>query len=395
MINSLLRLLRVDPGFRTDHALTMRISLPEDKYPNDRTDLTLGFYRRLIERVESLPGVASAGLTSALPLTNSGWSKLFSVEGRPAPKSLDEVPVMQFRKISGDYFKTLAIPLVKGRYLNRGDMRDALPAAVINEALARLYFPNEDPVGKRVWLGPPEELIPSDMVPASMDLKGFRFTRWTIVGVVKDVLYDGLNQQGKPEIYMPNEQEDNNKIPDASRGMYLAVHTTADPLSLAPAVRRQVFELDKEQPVTEVATMERLVAASLSQSRLSALLLAIFGAVALVLAAVGVYGVMSYAVTERVREIGVRMALGATRRDVLRMVVSRGMILAGAGVLIGLAGALIATRLMKTLLFNVSATDPLTFAVVASLLTAVALLACYIPARRAMKVDPMIALRCE
>src|SRR5262249_8652731 len=193
MINSLLRLLRVDPGFRTDNLLTMRISLPEDKYPGNRPDLILGFYRRLVERVAPLPGVESAGLTSALPFTNSGWSQLFSVEGRPAPKSLEEVPVMQFRKISGDYFNTLAIPLIKGRYLNRDDTCDALPVAVINESLARLYFPNEDPIGKRVWLGPPEELIPSEWFPRGIDVKGLRFTRWTVVGVVKDVLHKGLN----------------------------------------------------------------------------------------------------------------------------------------------------------------------------------------------------------
>jgi len=206
-------------------------------------------------------------------------------------------------------------------------------------------------------------------------------------------LHNGLYQRSQPEIYVPNEQNGNNKIPDAARSMYLAVHTAADPLNLTAVVRRQVFEIDKEQPIADVATMEQLLATSLSQSRLSALLLAIFGAVALILAAVGVYGVMSYAVTERVHEIGVRMALGGTRHDALRLVIGRGMALAGAGVLIGLAGALALTRLMRTMLFSVSATDPLTFAVIALLLTAVALLAALVPARRATKVDPMIALR--
>jgi putative ABC transport system permease protein len=397
MINSLLRLLRVDPGFRADNVLTMQISLPQDKYPDDHPDSTFGFYRRLVDRVASLPGVESAGLTSALPLTNSGSGSLFSIEGRRAPKSLEEVPAMQFRKISGDYFNTLAIPLIKGRYLSLGDTPDTLPVAVINESLSRIYFPNDDPIGKRVWLGPPEELIPPDWIPPGMnlDLKGFRFTRWTIVGVVKDVLHNGLNRQGQPEIYVPNEQNGNNKIPDAARSMYLAVRTTADPLSLTAAVRRQVFEIDNEQPVADVATMGQLLATSLSQSRLSALLLAIFGAVALALAAVGVYGVMSYTVTERFREIGVRMALGATRHDVLWLVISRVIALAGAGVLIGLGGAFALTRLMKTLLFDVSATDPLTFAVIALLLTAVALMAALVPARRATKIDPMVALRCD
>ncbi len=395
MFNSLLRLLRVDPGFRTDNILTMQISLPQAKYPGDRSDLTVGFYRRLIERVESLPGVESAGLTSALPLTNSGSTRLFCIEGRSAPKSLEEIPIMQFRQTSGDYFNTLAIPLIKGRYLSLGDTRDSLPVAVINESLARLYFPDEDPIGKRVWLGPPEELIPSELIPPGMDLKGFRFTRWTIVGVVKDVLHNGLNRQGQPEIYVPNEQNGNNKIPDATRGMYMAVRTTTDPLSLTAAVRRQVFEIDTEQPIADVATMEKLLATSLSQSRLSALLLAIFGAVALILAAVGVYGVMSYAVTERAHEIGVRMALGATRRDVLWLVIGRGMALAGAGMLIGLAGALALTRLMSALLFDVSANDPLTFSAMALLMAAVALMACWIPARRATKVDPMVTLRIE
>jgi putative ABC transport system permease protein len=395
MMNSLLRLYRVNPGFRTDNILTMQISLPQSKYPDDRMELTTGFFQQLVDRVAALPGVESAGVTSALPLTSSGWGKLFSIEGRRAPKSLEEVPVVQFRQASADYFETLGIPLIKGRYLSRGDRRDTLPVAVINEAMARSYFPNEDPIGKRLWLGPPEELIPPEWVPPGMDIKEFRLTRFTIVGVVKDVLHNGLNRQSQPEIYTPHDQPGSNKLPDTWRSFYLAVRASTDPLSLTTAVRRQVLEIDKEQPIANVATMEQLLATSLSQSRLSALLLSIFSAVALVLAAVGVYGVMSYTVTERTHEIGIRMALGAARRDVLWMIISRGLALAGGGVLIGLAASLALTRLMATLLFGVSATDPLTFIMIALILTGVALLACWLPARRATKLDPMVALRYE
>jgi len=395
MINSLLRLQHIDPGFRTDNILTMQIALPEANYPDEHLELAANFYRQLTERVATLPGVQSVGMTSALPLTNSSWGKLFSVEGRPMPQSFEDIAVVQFRQVNADYFEALAISLIKGRAFTPNDTRDTLPVAVINEAMARRHFAGVDPSGKRVWLGPPEEMIPPQMLPPGFDIKTFRLPRFTIVGVIKDVRYNGLTQQSAPEIYTLHEQTVLSKFPDTARSMYLAIRTTNNPLSLTAAVRRQVQEIDKEQPIADVATMEQLLATSLSQSRLSALLLLIFAGVALALASVGIYGVMSYSVTERTHEIGIRMALGAARRDVLWLVIKRGMMLVGSGVLIGLAGALGLTRLMASLLFDVSTTDPMTFTMIALLLAGVALVACYVPARRATKVDPMIALRYE
>jgi putative ABC transport system permease protein len=395
MINSLMRMQRIDPGFRTHNILTMQIALPNTSYPDERLELATSFYKQLAERVAALPGVQTVGMTSALPLTASGWGKLLSVEGRPMPKSFEDIPVIQFRQVNADYFAALAISLLQGRAFTRNDTRDSMPVAVINEALARRHFSGEDPLGKRIWLGPPEEMIPPEMIPPGFDLKTFRMPRFTVVGVIKDVLHSGLTQQSTPEVYILHEQTVLSKFPDTARSMYLAIRTTAEPLSLTNAVRHEVQELDKEQPIADVATMDQLLAVSLSQSRLSALLLLIFAGVALALASVGIYGVMSYSVTERIHEIGIRMALGAERRDVLWLVIRRGMMLAGSGLLIGLGGALGLTRLMESLLFNVSATDPLTFTAIALLLAGVALVACYLPARRATKIDPMIALRYE
>ena len=238
-------------------------------------------------------------------------------------------------------------------------------------------------------------MIPPQLIPRGLDAKTFRLPRFTIIGVVKDVLHNGLDEQSGPEVYVLHEQTLLDKFPDTSRSMYLAIRTANNPSSLTAAVRGQVQELDKEQPVAEVATMEELLARTLSQPRLSALLLLIFAGLALVLASVGIYGVMSYAVTERVHEIGIRMALGAARRDVLWLIIRRGLMLAGSGVLIGLAIAMALTRLLTSLLFEVSATDPLTFTLIALLLASVALVACYVPARRATKVEPMEALRYE
>ena len=390
MINSLVRLQRVNPGFRTDRILSMQIALPSTKYTQERPELTAAFFQQLVERVKTLPGVEAAGVTSALPLTNSGWGKLFTLEDRTPPKSLDEVPNVQYRQVSPDYLSTLAIPIIKGRAFSEYDTRDALPVAVINEALARQYFENADPIGKRLFLGPPEELVPPGILPP-----GFKFQHFTIVGVIGDVRHNGLNQPLTPEIYTLHEQELTAKFANPSNSMSLAVRTSVEPSSLVGAIRHQVGELDREQPIDGVATMEELLATSLSQSRFSTLLLGIFAGVALILAAVGLYGVMAYRVEQRTHEIGIRLALGAQSNDVLKLVVRQGLMLAIAGIVIGFGAALIITRVMTSLLYGVTPTDPLTFAIIPVVLTGAALAASFIPARRAMKVDPMVALRYE
>jgi putative ABC transport system permease protein len=390
LINSLLRLQRVNPGFRTDHILTMRVSLPEAKYTKDRPELTTGFFNKLIDRVKALPGVEFSSVTSAMPLTNSGWGKLFTIEDGPAPKSLDEVPNVQYRQVSPDYFGTLSIPVLEGRGFSEHDTHLTLPVAVINETLARRFFADVDPIGKKLYLGPPEELVPAGILPP-----GFRFLHFTIVGVVGDVRHNGLNQPLAPEIYTLHEQELAGNFADPSATMSLAVRTRTEPTSLIGAIRREVLGLDREQPIDAVATMDELLSTSLSQARFSTLLLAIFAGVALVLAAVGIYGVMAYTVAQRTHEIGIRMALGAQASNVLALVIRQGLLLALAGTIIGLAGALGLTRVMTSLLYEVSPTDPLTFATDAVILIVVCLLASFIPARRAMKVDPLVALRYE
>jgi putative ABC transport system permease protein len=386
MINSLLRLQRVDPGFRTENILTMQLDLPEAKYPDRLQEQVLGFYRQLSDRVRSLPSVQSVGLSTTLPLTDTGWGKLLTREGVPAPRSLDECPVVNYRHINADYFKTLGIRLVAGRYLTDRDTRDTQPVAIINETMAKRLWPNEDPIGKRFWLGPPEELLPAGVLPPN-----YRFIRWTIAGVVADMKHSGLGNPALPEIFTLPDQALTNDGP--ARKMYLSVRSGGDPTGLTAAIRRQVLELDRELPIADVMTMEARMAASLSRSSFNTLLLTIFAVVALILSAVGVYGVMSYSVGQRVREIGIRMALGAQRTEIQRLMIRQGILPALIGAGIGIAGALALTHLISGLLFGVSARDPLTFALIALLLIVVALSACYFPARRASKVDPMTVLR--
>jgi putative ABC transport system permease protein len=388
MLNSLLRLQQVEPGYETKNILTMQLALPPARYPDSRPEQTVGFYSQLIKRVKALPGVQNAGVATAIPLAEGGWGKLFTREDQPPPKSLDDVPVLQYRKVSPGYFETLGIRLVDGRYLSERDTANGLPVAVVNETAARRFWPEGSPIGKVFKLGPPEEMVPAGILPPN-----YRFIRWTVVGVVKDIKHYGLGSTSGPEVYSLQQQGLSND--GATHTMYLAVRTANDPAALTAAIRRQVLELDKEQPIADISTMEERRAESLRRTRFNTLLLSIFAAVALLLAMIGIYGVISYSVVERTREIGIRVALGAQRGDVLGLVVKRGMGLVIMGCLIGLGGAIGVTRLMSGMLYGVGATDPLTLAVVAGVLVGVALLACYLPARRAAKVYPMNALRCE
>lgn len=385
MLKSFVQLLRVDPGFEPNHVLRLDLALPGIKYrePQQQT----AFYNELLGRLQSLPGVESVGATTNTPLGPSeNWSG-FATEGRPDPPQGDQQQAA-LRTVSDDYFRTMQIPLRKGRFFNNSDARVALPlirwfeqqpfperfnepqaapAVIINETMARLYWPNEDPVGRRMRI---------------------IFSPWlTIVGVVGDVRHTGLNTPPNPEMYLSQLQE-------PQGAMAVMARTSGDPLQLAAAAREQVKTMDKDLPVT-VTTMDQLYANSLAGQRFNTSLLGVFAAVALLLAMIGVFGVINYSVAQRTHEIGIRLALGAQRLDVFKLVVGQGLLLALIGVILGTAGAVALTRLLAGMLYGVSPTDGPTFVSVSLIVTAVAFLACYLPARRATRVDPLIALRYE
>ncbi len=370
MLKSLLRMLSVDPGFRTENLLTLKLTLPSVRYGDDSK--AAGFYEQLLGRVENLPGVRGAAAVSNLPLSGDGGTGTPQVVGRPQAES-DASGESYLRTVSAGYFDVMGVPLLKGRALNERDRAGAQVVVLVNRTFAERTFPGEDPLGKRIT---------------------FRFTAdlppYEIVGVVGDEKVAGLDARTKPVIYFPYLQG-----PDST--MSLVVRTSSDPDGLASAVRGEVQALDREVPLYSVMTMERLIADSAQtfMRRYPAYLVGVFAGVALLLAVVGIYGVISYAVGQRTREIAIRVALGAQRRDVLGMVLRQGMLLALAGVVVGVAGALALTRLLAGLLFGVSAADPSVYAAVSALLMLIALLACYVPARRATKVDPMAALRYE
>jgi putative ABC transport system permease protein len=394
MIESFMRLRRVDTGFDAQNVLTMRVPLPQSKYPPPENieappPAGLAFYERLLERVHALPGVESAGFSNVLPLgAGNGWGKLFSIEGHPAPTSVEQVPVVRFALVSPEYLRAMSINVRQGRGFNEHDTEDAQQVAIISETTAKQYFPGEDPLGKTVWLGPPENLLPPEAIKAI----GGRFTRRTVVGIVSDVKGSSLEGPSQAMVYAPYYQS---RREGWSNTMMLAVRSRVAPEQMAAAIRKEVYALDPDQPVSNVATMEERLGQSLSQPRFSAMLLGMFAIVALLLAAVGIYGVMSYLVTQRTHEIGIRMALGASARDILKLVVGQGMTLTLIGVGFGLVAAFMLTRFLASLLFEVSSFDPLTYACVSLLLLAVAFIACYIPARRATRVDPMAALHYE
>ena len=389
------QLMRVDRGFDSSHVLSFMVNLP-NSYGRPEPDPTQigappkmgAFFQELLPRIEQLPGVKAAGAVSSLPLAGENWLKFFVPLDRPVPTSMDKVATAQYRAITGHYFEAMGIRLLKGRLLNEHDQANSALSVVVNESLARRFWPDGDPLGKTVLLTPPQSLIPPDEIPA-----GFRVHSFTVVGVVADAHYGSLDQAPQPLVYASVLQNDYTSSP------FITVHTEGDPMPLVNSIRSELAQFDSSLPMSNIALMDEVMSQSVAQPRLEAILLAMFGALAMLLAAVGIYGVMSYTVTQRTSEFGIRMALGASRSTVLKMVVAGGLRLTAfglaAGLATGMALAFTVKRVLAKVLFGVSTTDPATFVLVAGLLMLVALLACYIPARRATKVDPMIALRYE
>jgi putative ABC transport system permease protein len=369
MIKSFARLQSVDPGFDPNNLLTMRVALPAAKYTEDAQ--IVAFYRRATERLAALPGVTSAAVINYLPLYSGlGARTSFRVDGRPAPAPGDE-PSTDVRVADENYFRTMGIPLLKGRNFTPQEASEDRPVVVINEAMARKHFPGEDPVGKRIMVDMRDNPPPAE-----------------IVGVVGDARYEKLDAELYPMVYQTPPQL-------TYSSMTFVVRAAGDPLALSGASRREIQAIDPDLPVADVRTMASWIGESVARTRFGTLLLSVFAAVALLLAAVGVYGVMSYSVAQRTHEIGIRMALGARPLDILRLIGGQGLLVALAGVAVGALAAYALTRVMTGLLFQVEATDPAVFASFAALLTVVAALACYVPARRAARVDPLIALRYE
>jgi putative ABC transport system permease protein len=371
MVKSLYRLMSVDPGFHPDRVLKMEMDLRTQQYSKDAAVII--FWQRVLDGVRALPGVESAGVGTAIPLTDNHSRGDITPEGIAQPEP-GKYPHPDFHNVSPGFTETLGITLLRGRTFTDADKIGTPLVALVNEMLAKQYFPGQDPIGKRFLHGHPPAQKQSDWV--------------TIVGVVRDLKLYGLANPARLEVY-------ESLLQDPDSDMTLLVRSGVDPAAMTSAIRGVVASIDKDQPMTEISTMNEVVTKSVSTRRITLILLGLFSGLALVLAAIGIYGVISYTVAQRTHEIGIRMALGAHRVDVLRMVLKQGGKIAITGVVIGIVAAFVLTRLMATLLFSVSAFDPVTFAGVAILLTIVALAACYIPARRAMRVDPIVALRYE
>ncbi len=365
---SLVLLSRVDPGFRSDHLLTVEVP----RSMNDREDARRNwtdFYQQLLARIQALPGVESAGTTLSLPFQGRSWNVSFTVPGRPYA-SLTDQPQAEARIVSNNYFEVMKIPLRRGRYFSEHDTKNSPHVAVINEMVARLYWPNEDPVGQFIQM------------PA------FGAGHCQVVGIVADIKQTDLSEEPPPGIYLPYTQE-------SMPWQTLVVRTKSDPMGLAAIIRHEIAALDPEQPIARVAALDRLLEASTDQERFRTFLIGSFAGIALLLSAVGIYGVMAYTVNRRSGEIGIRMALGARPVDILKLILGESMTLTLLGVLFGLIGAYSVMRVMRSLLFGVTSTDPFTFASVTLILCFVAFLASYIPARRATHTDSMVTLRYE
>ena len=364
LIRSLVRLQNISPGFDFHNVLTMRIDLPEEKYSTP--EKTTSFFQQLESRIGGLPGVESVGLISELPLSGQPNDMPYTVEGRP-PSGPEDGFDDDFRRVNTQYFRAMRIPLLRGRNFTEQEVSKEAKVVLISDLLAKQVFPNEEPIGHRLVMG----------------MHGDAFE---IIGIVGDIRHHALEYSPSPAMYMPTFE---------GNWMNLVIRAESDPTNLTAAVRREVKAIDPDQPVAAVKTMDEWMSTAVAGPRYRTSLLGLFALVALILASTGIYGVMSYSVTQRTHEIGVRMALGARRLDVLKLVVRQGMSLVAVGVFIGLIGAFALTRVMSSLLFEVTPKDPLTFTAVALFLATVAFIACYIPARRATKVDPLVALRYE
>ncbi len=363
MIRSVMRIREVQPGLQPQNLLTAKISLPREKYKDQES--ADRFYEQLLERLNNLPGVESAGLTSHLPIEEMGSNANITVEGKTYPPN--EGPLVEFRVVSDNYFKTANIPLLRGRVFSKAQGDDSQPVVVINDAMAKQIWPNEDPIGKRVG---------DDM-------------KVTVIGVVGNVKNYGLLRPTIPELYAPYQLK--NFWPDMRWNMRLLVRSDID--DVAAAVRREVQAIDPAQPIYAVNSMNLVIENTVKDKSVNTTLLSVFAGVSLLLAVIGVYGVMSYTVAQHTREIGIRMALGAQPRSILKLIVSRGLVLVSVGAVIGVVASFGLTRFIESMLFGVTPTDPLTFVTIVALLGLVALLACLIPAQRAMRVDPIVVLR--
>jgi predicted permease len=371
LVRTFYRMLSVDPGFRPSQVYTFDLSLPALKYPDQ--DHLVPVYARILENLRAIPGVESAGIAEILPMGGEGESTVIGIIDHPTPATDNVRPFANYTIVSPGYFPAIGASLLRGRGIAETDTADAVPVTVINQTMAKKYWPGEDPVGRRIMLGSP------------------RYPTFTVVGIVPDIKHYSPREEPFPEMYVAYRQ----KQWPSMLGMHVAVRSKVDLASIAPSLRDAVHAADPDLPLAKLAPLTTLLDDSMTEPRFAMLLLGSFAGLALMLATIGMYGVVSYSVAQRTQEIGIRMAIGAGRSHVFGMVLLQGARLAALGIAIGLASAFLVTRFMTAFLFGVQPTDPLTFVAVSGLLVAVALLACYIPARRATRVDPLIALRYE
>jgi putative ABC transport system permease protein len=394
MVKSMHSLTRVDAGFEPREVLTVQVGIPWRRYVDTALEQrfspqayvkSIRFFTDVVEQVRTVPGVSAVGAIDDLPLMGEVWGKNVTLYDRPLPATVRELPPIQYRVVAGDYFRALAVPILQGRAFTDADTADGAKVVVVNREMVKRYWKDQDPIGKVISVNPPIQLVPRGTVPPDYEPDLF-----TVVGVAADVHYGSLDTAPLPLVYAPFTQGS-----EGTTTMYLVVRSQTDPASLAAAIRDRIRQVDPDVPASSIRTMEDRVSASLAQPRLRAIVLGTFAGLALLLAAVGTYGVMSYSARQRTREIGIRMAIGASSRAILKLLLAQGFVMVGAGIAAGLLGAVALTRALQTLLFGVSTSDPLVFAGVTTVLAAVAMVAAWVPARRATRLEPVAALREE